>query len=41
MEATVYVLKDGRVTIPQPIRAELGLDPGDPVKISVERVRDD
>jgi AbrB family looped-hinge helix DNA binding protein len=36
--ATVKVIKDGRVTIPQEIREVEGIDEGDFIKITVEKI---
>jgi AbrB family looped-hinge helix DNA binding protein len=34
--ATARVLKEGRVTVPEPVREQLGLSHGDIVRIDVE-----
>lgn len=38
MRSTAKVLKDGRVTVPHPVRERLGLEYGDYVEIDVHPV---
>lgn len=38
--ATVKVIKDGRITIPQEIRELEGINEGDFLKITIEKIRD-
>lgn len=38
MRSTTKVLKDGRVTVPHPVREQLGLEYGDYVEIDIHPV---